>query len=553
MSNQLDSAWVNVQTKTFTKWVNSKLKKAAFPTIDNLFTDLTTGVPLANLIFALGKGQIQINPNPKARISKMENLSFILEHIKALGISLVNIGASDIVDGDQKLILGLVWTIISRMSISEIMDNEMYSMREELLDWARKVTASYENVELRDFGESWKNGLAFNAVIHHYRPNLLKYDILEPHNARENLVQAFDVAHKMLDIACLLDPEDILDSEQPDERSVITYVSQYYQKFKPEDEKQRNRAEVADYVRNIDRIIQSKNDYETKAKEFLSRKRELEEKHGELIFLFNTISITLREQERENADLIKESVALAKLYNDIQDLEKLLSLASYNPPVAFHPSKLTMEYLDGMSMDIDSLRETVHGLKDQESQQLVRTKNSVREILALRDKPEQIAEIDRMKNELARTRYASPNKQKLNEDLLQLLSEKRKMLEKHISHQKLLEANLFNGERMFKIIDAKRTGSITSADARRILKNLQLESLGVIGESIKEVTWPILKELISSSGSLFSSPCRLRSAFESISISGMVDMKALLPDQKVVNIKLTKPGVITMEDLVNLQ
>jgi hypothetical protein len=60
------------------------------------------------------------NRLPKHRIQKIENLNQALDFISSRGVSLTNIGAEDIVDANPKLILGLIWTIVLRFTISEI-------------------------------------------------------------------------------------------------------------------------------------------------------------------------------------------------------------------------------------------------------------------------------------------------------------------------------------------------------------------------------------------------------------------------------------------------
>ena len=227
-----EEQWKIVQTKTFTKWINSQLEKKGYPTITNLFTDVSNGVPLIHLMMALGVAEIKYNPNPKSRIAKAENVSFVLDAVRAKRVQLVNIGATDIVDADKKLILGLIWTIISRISISESISPEYTSLREELLRWVRKVTQTYHNVDERNFTSSWKDGLAFNALIHRFRPELVEYDKLTGENGFKNCESAFNIARDSLDIPKLLDPEDVSDAPIPDEKSIITYVSQFYQKFK---------------------------------------------------------------------------------------------------------------------------------------------------------------------------------------------------------------------------------------------------------------------------------------------------------------------------------
>ena len=84
-------------------------------------------------------------------------------------------------------------------------------------------TAGYHNVNIRNFTTSWRDGLAFNAIIHKHRQDLIQYERLSKSNAMHNLNNAFEVAEKELGIVQLLDVEDV-DTDSPDERSIITYA-----------------------------------------------------------------------------------------------------------------------------------------------------------------------------------------------------------------------------------------------------------------------------------------------------------------------------------------
>ncbi|QQP51646.1 MICAL-like protein 2, partial [Caligus rogercresseyi] len=93
--------------------------------------------------------------------------------------------------------------------------------------WCQRVTDEYPCVDIKDLSTSFRDGLAFCAIIHHFRPELLP----EFHN--NDL--AYRVAESSLGIPSLLDPQDMVDSELPDKFSVVTYVSQFYHLFKDED------------------------------------------------------------------------------------------------------------------------------------------------------------------------------------------------------------------------------------------------------------------------------------------------------------------------------
>ena len=123
-------------------------------------------------------------------------------------------------------------------------------------------TAGYNNVNIRNFTTSWKDGLAFNAIIHKHRPELIQYERLSKSNAMHNLNNAFNVAEKELGLVKLLDVEDV-NVDLPDEKSIITYVVTYYHyfsKMKQETVQGRRIAKVVDKLIVIDKM---KDEYET--------------------------------------------------------------------------------------------------------------------------------------------------------------------------------------------------------------------------------------------------------------------------------------------------
>ena len=102
---------------------------------------------------------------------------------------------------------------------------------EGLYVWCRRITGGYRGVEVNNMTEAWRSGLAFCAIIHRFRPDLIDYDGLDESDPVGNCELAFRVAERELGIPALLDPRDMLDCPVIDKLSVLTYLAQFYHKF----------------------------------------------------------------------------------------------------------------------------------------------------------------------------------------------------------------------------------------------------------------------------------------------------------------------------------
>ncbi|XP_038658192.1 dystrophin isoform X4 [Scyliorhinus canicula] len=223
----------DVQKKTFTKWINAQFGKAGKPLIEDLFTDLCDGRRLLELLEGF-VGHDLAKEKGCTRVHSLNNVNRALQILQKNNVDLVNIGGSDIVDGNHKLTLGLIWSIILHWQVKDVMKGIMANLQQTnsekiLLSWVRQSIYNYKPVNVINFTSSWSDGLAFNALIHSHRPDLFDWkDVAKLESAHERLDHAFNVAKKYLGIEKLLDPEDIA-TAHPDKKSIIMYITSLFQ------------------------------------------------------------------------------------------------------------------------------------------------------------------------------------------------------------------------------------------------------------------------------------------------------------------------------------
>ncbi|XP_061480028.1 utrophin isoform X2 [Rhineura floridana] len=222
----------DVQKKTFTKWINARFSKCGKSPIKDMFTDLRDGRRLLDLLEGLTGSQL-LKERGSTRVHALNNVNKVLQVLHQNNVELVNIGGTDIVDGNHKLTLGLLWSIILHWQVKDVMKDVMSDLQQTnsekiLLSWVRQSTRPYSEVNVLNFTTSWSDGLAFNAVIHRHKPELFGWDKVIKMAPVDRLEHAFNIAKHRLRIEKLLDPEDVA-VQLPDKKSIIMYLTSLFE------------------------------------------------------------------------------------------------------------------------------------------------------------------------------------------------------------------------------------------------------------------------------------------------------------------------------------
>lgn len=261
--------WEIVQQKAFTRWINAHLRKREMQVTD-LLEDLKDGVLLINLYEIIADEKLgKYYPKPQSKFHKIANLNLIVNKINSFVSSVgirVQFGAEQILEGVKQQVLGMIWCMIHKFEIQDISEEEL-SAREGLLLWCKKKTKGYPDVKVDNFNYSWEDGLAFAALIHKHRPDLLNFDDMHANreNKKEVLQQVFDIAEKELDIPTLLDADDMV-NYKPDDKAVMAQVAYYWKKFSSGQKAEKAGRTIGNAAKKQRELEELQHDYEKRAK-----------------------------------------------------------------------------------------------------------------------------------------------------------------------------------------------------------------------------------------------------------------------------------------------
>ena len=294
---------------------------------------------------------------PKLRVQKFENANLSLDFIKSRGIQMTNIGAEDVVDGNRKIILGLIWTLILRFTISDINEEGM-TAKEGLLLWCQRKTACYDEVDVRNFTDSWNDGLAFCALLDIHRPDLIDYDALDKSDHKGNMQLAFDIASKEIGIPDLLDVEDVCDVAKPDERSLMTYIAYWFHAFSQMEKVENAGRRVEKFVNSMQGAWEMQSAFEKRMRALLKnideqdmrwKKARFEGTYIDAKRQATEFSAYKREKKRE---WVAEKADLTALLGNIRTKLSTYGLRPYEPPPELRVSVLDQEWAHLMKSEM---------------------------------------------------------------------------------------------------------------------------------------------------------------------------------------------------------
>jgi hypothetical protein len=291
------------------------------------------------------------------RPHKLDNLAMAFKMLEDSKIKTNFLKPTHLLDGDEKMLLGMLWAIILDYAIKGISVDEL-TAKEGLLLWCQKKTKGYKDIDppgIKNFTTDWKNGLAFCALIHRHQPKELDYHALDKNNARQNLEAAF-AAGERLGIPRLLDVEDLL-TDRPDERSVMTQVSEYFHRFAAQDQKETAARRAAKFLRFAKQMEAKKQGYEERARSLLgwvdrssdilsdSHYGDTLEEAKENFLMFRNFIVT------DKPPKSAEKLDLELLFAEIQTELKLNDRPPYTPPEELSPDSIETHWAKLQSVE----------------------------------------------------------------------------------------------------------------------------------------------------------------------------------------------------------
>eukprot|EP01129_Flabellula_baltica_P008775 TRINITY_DN3514_c0_g1_i1.p1 TRINITY_DN3514_c0_g1~~TRINITY_DN3514_c0_g1_i1.p1 ORF type:complete len:1193 (+),score=311.68 TRINITY_DN3514_c0_g1_i1:157-3735(+) len=220
---KVSSDWIEVQTKVFFNWLNTQLERSDDDIQVSDIGDFKTGLPFLKFIESVDhEVKLRYTNRSGLQVRMLENIGVALNYFEKKGIRMVNIDAKDIYDGNLKLVLGILWTLIQHYQFL----GSSGANKGDLIKWLNTKISGINNLT-----DDWVDGIALWTLVTALSPGILGD---QPDTALDILGEAIQAATEYFDIPALLAPEDIISS--PDEKSMMTYLS-YFQDYSTRQDK----------------------------------------------------------------------------------------------------------------------------------------------------------------------------------------------------------------------------------------------------------------------------------------------------------------------------
>lgn len=221
------------EERTFRMWINSLNIDNVY--VNHLYLDVTDGVIILKVMDKIEPGVVnwsRVNLTPKNRYKKVENCNYVVALGKEMKFSMVNIGGLDILDGNRKLILALIWQLM-RHHVLKILSsiasasggdaiNDAY-----IVQWANaQVSKAGRASKMTSFRDrSLKSGLFLIDLCYAVEPRAVNWDLVtEAHTDDErinNAKYAISIARK-LGAVVFLTSDDIVEVKS---KMIMTLVA----------------------------------------------------------------------------------------------------------------------------------------------------------------------------------------------------------------------------------------------------------------------------------------------------------------------------------------
>eukprot|EP00752_Nemacystus_decipiens_P007180 g6429.t1 len=194
------------EEKVFRMWINSLAIDNGDLYINNLFADVQNGSAILKVMDRIQPGVVvwkRVNISPKNRFKKVENGNYVIEIAKVMGLTVVNVGGLDIIDGNRKMTLAIMWQLMRRHTLNLLQALSKKGKRIEdpqIVAWAN---SKVEGSKIRSFGDpSLSTGVFLLQVCHGIDRSTVNWDlvVMDPSTDEDktnNAKYAISVARKL--------------------------------------------------------------------------------------------------------------------------------------------------------------------------------------------------------------------------------------------------------------------------------------------------------------------------------------------------------------------